>query len=57
MTEDLRRIPSFLALSRATMRVIRQNLFWAFAVKSDQYDDVERPKHRMLDDDPEDRGR
>jgi len=57
MTEDLRRIPSFLALSRATMRVIRQNLFWAFAVKSDQYDDVERPKHRMLDEDPEDRGR
>jgi cbb3-type cytochrome oxidase maturation protein len=26
-------------------------------VKSDQYDDVERPKHRMLDDDPEDRER
>ena len=120
MTEDLLRIPAFLALARATMRVIRQNLFWAFsynlaaiplavagksppdrrrglhgrklplrggelaaaaerglvavwttllliavslalgfaawllflwAVKSDQYDDVERPKHRMLDDD------
>ena len=31
MTEDLRRIPAFLALSRATMRVIRQNLFWAFS--------------------------
>jgi Cu2+-exporting ATPase len=31
MTEDLLRIPAFLALSQATMRVIRQNLFWAFS--------------------------
>ena len=31
-------------------------LLFLWAVKSDQYDDVERPKHRMLDDDPEDRG-
>jgi len=121
MTEDLLRIPAFLALSRATMRVIRQNcsgpsrttwwryrwrlrgnstrssprpswpeapprggelaapperrqvdvwttllliavslalgfaawLLFLWAVKSDQYDDVERPKHRMLDDDDE----
>ena len=29
--DDLRRIPAFLALSRATFRVIRQNLFWAFS--------------------------
>jgi len=29
-------------------------LLFLWAVKSDQYDDVERPKHRMLDDDPED---
>ncbi|HSE15277.1 MAG TPA: cbb3-type cytochrome oxidase assembly protein CcoS [Candidatus Deferrimicrobium sp.] len=26
-------------------------LLFLWAVKSDQYDDVERPKHRMLDDD------
>ena len=32
-------------------------LLFLWAVKSDQYDDVERPKHRMLDDDPEDRDR
>ena len=32
-------------------------LLFLWAVKSDQYDDVERPKHRMLDDDPEDRER
>ena len=30
-------------------------LLFLWAVKSDQYDDVERPKHRMLDDEPEDR--
>ena len=28
-------------------------LLFLWAVKSDQYDDVERPKHRMLDDDEE----
>jgi cbb3-type cytochrome oxidase maturation protein len=27
-------------------------LLFLWAVKSDQYNDVERPKHRMLDDDP-----
>lgn len=32
-------------------------LLFLWAVKTDQYDDVERPKHRMMDDDPEDRGR
>ena len=26
-------------------------LLFVWAVKSDQFDDVERPKHRMLDDD------
>jgi Cu2+-exporting ATPase len=31
MTEDLRLLPAFLALSAATLRVIRQNLFWAFS--------------------------
>ncbi|MBP2676717.1 MAG: Copper-translocating P-type ATPase, partial [Deltaproteobacteria bacterium] len=31
MTEDLRLLPGFLALSAATFRVIRQNLFWAFS--------------------------
>jgi Cu+-exporting ATPase len=30
MSGDLRVVPQALALSRATMRVIRQNLFWAF---------------------------
>lgn len=29
-------------------------LFFLWSVKSGQYDDVERPKHRMLDDDEED---
>jgi cbb3-type cytochrome oxidase maturation protein len=28
-------------------------LLFLWAVSTDQYDDVERPKHRMLDDDPE----
>jgi cbb3-type cytochrome oxidase maturation protein len=32
-------------------------LLFLWAVRSDQYDDVERPKHRMMDDDPEDRDR
>jgi len=31
-------------------------LLFLWAVKSDQYDDVERPKHRMLDDDAEKAG-
>ena len=26
-------------------------LLFLWAVKSNQYDDVERPKHRMMDDD------
>jgi cbb3-type cytochrome oxidase maturation protein len=28
-------------------------LLFLWAVKSEQYDDVERPKHRMLDDEAE----
>jgi cation transport ATPase len=31
MTEDLRLLPAFLSLSAFTLRVIRQNLFWAFS--------------------------
>ncbi|WP_305042134.1 heavy metal translocating P-type ATPase [Geoalkalibacter sp.] len=31
MSGDLRNVPNALALSRATIRNIRQNLFWAFA--------------------------
>jgi Cu2+-exporting ATPase len=31
MAEDLRLLPAFLSLSAATLRVIRQNLFWAFS--------------------------
>jgi len=31
MTEDLRLLPAFLFRSAATLRVIRQNLFWAFS--------------------------
>jgi len=31
MRDDLRLVPRFLAISKQTMRVIRQNLFWAFS--------------------------
>ncbi|GAB4232556.1 MAG: hypothetical protein OHK0028_08000 [Deltaproteobacteria bacterium] len=32
-------------------------LLFLWAVKSEQYDDVERPKHRMLDDDAGENGK
>jgi Cu+-exporting ATPase len=31
MSGDLQGVPKAIALSRATMRTIKQNLFWAFA--------------------------
>lgn len=31
MRDDLRLVPRFLAISKRTMRVIRQNLFWVFS--------------------------
>lgn len=34
MSGDLGKVPSAIALSRATLRNIRQNLFWAFAYNS-----------------------
>ncbi|MCC5887085.1 MAG: copper-translocating P-type ATPase [Gammaproteobacteria bacterium] len=34
MSGDLRNVPNAIALSRATLRNIRQNLFWAFAYNS-----------------------
>jgi P-type Cu2+ transporter len=31
MNDDLLLVPRFLAIARNTMRIIRQNLFWAFS--------------------------
>ena len=31
ISEDLRNVPAIFALSRKTLRIIKQNLFWAFA--------------------------
>jgi cbb3-type cytochrome oxidase maturation protein len=47
---------TFLLIAVSLVLGIAAWLLFLWAVKSDQYDDVERPKHRMLDDDPEDRG-
>lgn len=43
----------FLLIFLAIVLGIAAWLFFLWTVKTGQYDDAERPKHRMLDDDDE----
>jgi cbb3-type cytochrome oxidase maturation protein len=43
---------TFLLIFLSTVLGIGAWLLFLWAVRSDQYDDVEGAKHRMLDDDP-----
>lgn len=44
---------TFLLIFISTVLGVGAWLLFLWAVRSDQYDDVEGVKHRMLDDDPD----